>query len=233
MADVAVLAGVGPGFCESFARELAENGRAVGLFARSDSYLEDLESTLLAEGLDVIAVPTDVTDPAAVAEGFAAVRDRFGTIDVLAHSASTTTGGTDDPIDADRFEHMWRLYAYGGLLCFREALPDLRQTGGTVLFFGASPTAGDIAFKSGKDATRGLARGLASEFASDGIHVAHVIIDGGLLNPDVYDGQETVDEDAFIDIDAAARTCHHLVDQPAQANTFELDLHAGNRPAPL
>ena len=233
MASTAIIAGVGPGFCEELVRKLANEGHPVVMFGRSAEYLRNVEDSCGADGLEVRAVPTDVTDPDAVASGVERAREEFGKIEILAHTASTTTGGTDDPIDPARFEHMWRLYALGGLLCFREVLADLRETGGTVLFFGASPMSGDISFKSGKDATRGLARGLADTYGADGVHVAHVIIDGGLLNPDVYEGSESVDEKAYIDPIAAADACYHLIQQPDRARTFELDLHATDRPASL
>ena len=229
MTGTAIIAGVGPGFCEEFARKLANEGYSVGLFARSADYLDDFETEMREEGHEALAVPTDVTDPDDVADGFEEVRETFGPVDVVAHSASTVTSGSDEELDPDRLEKMWRLYAYGGLLCFREALDDMRADGGTVLFFGASPNAGDFAFKSGKDATRGLARSLADEYGPEGIHVAHVVIDGGLLNPDVYEGAGDVDEQDYIDPEAAAETCYHLVEQPDRGRTFELDLHANER----
>jgi NAD(P)-dependent dehydrogenase (short-subunit alcohol dehydrogenase family) len=232
MPDTAVVAGVGPGFCESFARKLGRAGHPVALFGRSDDYLAEFAAELRADGHEALAVPTDVTDPGAVDEAFAEVREELGPVEVLAHTASTVTTPSGSVLDPDRFERMWRLYAYGGLLCAREALEDLEASGGTILFFGAAPESGDVAFKSGKDATRGLARSLADEYGPAGVHVAHVVIDGALLNPDVYETEGDVDERAYIDPDAAAETCYHLVDQPDRARTFELDLHATDRTSP-
>jgi NAD(P)-dependent dehydrogenase (short-subunit alcohol dehydrogenase family) len=154
-------------------------------------------------------------------------------VEVLGHTASTVTSASDEELDPERFEKIWRLYAHGGLLCVREALPDLRERegGGTVLFFGAATVGGDFAFKSGKGATRGLARALAEEYGPEGVHVAHVVIDGMILNPDIAEhvqGEDEGDEE-YIDPVAAAETCYHLVDQPARGRTFELDLHATSR----
>lgn len=231
MPGTALIAGLGPGFCEEFAWKLAEEGHPVGMFARSEDYLADVEEDLRAAGHDALAIPTDVTDPDAVAEGIETIRRELGPIDVLSHMASTVTSPSGIELDPDRFEHLWRLYAYGGLLCFREALSDL-EDGGTVLFFGASIEAGDFAFKSGKAATRGLARALAGDYEEAGIHVAHVIIDGQLLNPDVYEESDSVQEADYIDPTAAAETCYHLVAQPDRGRTFELDLHANRRASP-
>jgi NAD(P)-dependent dehydrogenase (short-subunit alcohol dehydrogenase family) len=225
MTRAAVIAGVGPGFCERLAERLGSEGYAVGLFGRSPDYLEGVAADLREAGYEALAVPTDVTDEADVADGFEAVRERLGPVEVLAHTASTATAAAEE-LDPDRFEQMWRLYAYGGLLCAREALADMREreAGGTMLFFGATPESGDFAFKSGKDATRGLARSLANEYGPDGVHVAHVIVAGGILNPDVYEGDDDVDEAAYMDPEAVAETCWHLVQQDRSAQTFELDL---------
>ena len=233
MAGTAIIAGLGPGFCEEFAWKLAREGHPVGMFARSEDYLASVEEALQDAGFSARALALDVTDPDAIADGIEEVRSELGPVEVLAHMASTVTSASAVELDPDRFEMMWRLYAYGGLLCFREVLPDMREHGGTVLFFGASRDAGDFAFKSGKGAARGLARAISDEYATEGIHAAHVIIDGGLLNPDVYDSGGDVDEADYIDPVAAAETCYHLVSQPPRARTFELDLHAIDRTAPL
>ncbi|MGM0590014.1 MAG: SDR family NAD(P)-dependent oxidoreductase [Halobacteriota archaeon] len=229
MSGSAIIAGVGPGFCERFAWKLAREGHPVGLFARSEDYLTTVETELRDAGHEALAIPTDVTDPTEVARGIGRIRDEFGPVEVLAHAASTTTIAGSDDLDLDRFEALWRLYAYGGLLCFREVVDDMCDGGGTVLFFGAPAGVGDVAFNSAKDAARGVARSLADAYGADGIHVAHVVIDGMLLNPDVYDKRDEVREEEFIELDAAAETCYHLVEQPARGRTFELDLHANAR----
>ena len=225
MTHAAIIAGVGPGFCESFAWKLAREGHPVGLFGRSEAYLESVASALQAEGFEAIAVPTDVTDPAAVEAGVKTVRGKFGPVSVLAYTASTVTDAPEDGVDPARMKALWELYTYGSVLCVNTLLSDLRETHGTILFFGAAPGTGDIAYQSAKAGARGFARALANETAAKGVHVTHVVIDGGLLNPDVYDQKEPLDEGAYIDIDATAETCYHLIEQPARAQTFELDLH--------
>ncbi|MFB6299981.1 MAG: SDR family NAD(P)-dependent oxidoreductase [Halobacteriales archaeon] len=228
MSETALIAGHGPGFCEELAWELADAGYAIGLFARSEDYIDSFAATLRDDGHQAHAIPTDITDPEQVTEGVERLRDRFGPITVLAHTASTTTdiGGELDP---DRFEQLWRLYTHSGLLCFREMKDDLQANNGTALFFGATPDIGDYAYKSAKRATRGLARSLATEYGPEGIHVAHVTIAGSILNPDVYDRVEEVNEPEHIDPAAAASTCRHLVEQGERGRTFDLDLHTAAR----
>lgn len=230
MPQTAVIAGLGPGFCERFAWKLAREGYAVGLFARSEDYLRSVEEDLRDAGHDALAVPLDLTDPDALRDGIAAVRDGLGPVEVLAHTASTTTSA-DEVLDPDRFEAMWRLYTKSALLCVRETLDDLLASGGTVLFFGAAPEMGDLAYASAKDGARGLARSLANEYGPAGVHVAHVVIAGGILNPDVYErfDPDDVDEADYMDPEAVADTCWDLIEQDDSAWTFELDLRPYTR----
>ncbi|WP_049925801.1 SDR family NAD(P)-dependent oxidoreductase [Halopiger goleimassiliensis] len=60
MTCTAVIAGVGPGLGESLARTFVDEGCQIGLFARSEDYLEELADAL---GSDAVAAPTDITDP--------------------------------------------------------------------------------------------------------------------------------------------------------------------------
>lgn len=225
MADTAVIAGHGPGFCEAFAWKLAEEGHPVALFARSESYLADFETRLRDAGHEALAVPTDITDTEALVEGLGRVREELGPIEVLALTASTNPESSGE-LDPERFEAMWQLYTKASLDAVRATLDDLRETNGTVLFFGANPDMADYAYRSAKAGARELARTLANEYGPDGVHVAHVVIDDYMLNPDVYELLDEVVEEDCIDPEEAAKTCYHLVEQADRGRTFELDLHS-------
>ena len=152
MTHTAVIAGVGPGLGESLARKFVAEGCQVGLFARSDEYLEDLADDL---GDDALAVPTDITDPDQVKAGFEAVRDAFGPVDVLVNHASGGAWRGLRDISPDEFEGVWRTAAYGALLCSQEAVEDmLAGDGGTIIFTGATSAVrgreGAIGFSAAK-----------------------------------------------------------------------------------
>ena len=96
--------------------------------------------------------------------------------------------------------------------------------GGTILFTGATSSVrgrgGAAAFSSAKFAVRGLAESMAREFGPQGVHVAHVVIDGGIRPP----GRDVSDPEAYLDPDAIADSYWHLVQQDRSAWTLELDL---------
>ena len=230
MTYTVVIAGVGPGLGESLARKFVAEGCSVGLFARSEDYLTDLEADLQTEGADALAVPTDVTNPEQVTAGFERVREEFGPIDVLVnHAGNYLPGGLLD-IEPGEFERMWRIAAYGGLLCSQEAVSDMlgSDDGGTVIFTGATSAlrgpAKGLAFGSAKFAVRGMAESMARDLGPEGVHVAHVIIDSQIFMPGARERQPDRNEETFLDPDAIADSYWHLAEQDRSAWTLELDL---------
>lgn len=225
MARTVVIAGVGPGLGESLARRFVTEGCSVGLFARSEPYLEDLAADL---GEQAVAVPTDITDPDAVEAGFETVRAEFGEVDVLINHASGGAWEGLQEISPDAFESAWRVSAYGSLLCSKAALPDMLDGGGTIIFTGATSAVrgrgGAVGFSAAKFAVRGMAESMARELGPEGIHVAHVVIDGQIDTPAVQERLPDRDEESFLDPDAIADTYWRLVTQDRSAWTLELDV---------
>jgi NAD(P)-dependent dehydrogenase (short-subunit alcohol dehydrogenase family) len=125
---------------------------------------------------------------------------------------------------------MWRVAAYGGFLCSQAVVPDMldNDDGGTVIFTGATSAlrgpANGLAFGSAKFAVRGMAESMARDLGPEGIHVAHVIIDGQILTPSAREQQPDRDAETFLDPDAVAESYWHLVEQERSSWTLELDL---------
>jgi NAD(P)-dependent dehydrogenase (short-subunit alcohol dehydrogenase family) len=224
MTHTVVIAGVGPGLGESLARRFVEEGCRVALLARTASYVEGLADDF---GDGVVAVPTDLTAPDEVESAFETVRTELGPVDVLVNHASGGSWKGVREVSLDEFEHAWQVGARAGLQCAQEALDDMLGeggTGGTIVFTGATSSirgrGGAAAFSSAKFAVRGLAESMAREFGPQGVHVAHVVIDGGILPP----GQEVERPAEYLDPDAVADSYWHLVEQDRSAWTLELDL---------
>ncbi|WP_372912250.1 SDR family NAD(P)-dependent oxidoreductase [Salinigranum sp.] len=224
MTHTVVVAGVGPGLGESLARRFVEEGCRVALLARTASYVEGLADDF---GDGVVAVPTDLTAPDDVAAAFETVRTELGPVDVLVNHASGGSWKGVREVSLDEFEHAWQVGARAGLQCSQEALDDMLGeggTGGTIIFTGATSSirgrGGAAAFSSAKFAVRGLAESMAREVGPQGVHVAHVVIDGSILPP----GQEVEQPEEYLDPDAIADSYWHLVEQDRSAWTLELDL---------
>ncbi len=233
MTRTAVVAGVGPGLGESLARKFAAEGCAVGLLARSADYLDDLAADLRDAGHDVVAVPTDLTAPEQVAAGFDAVRDAFGPVDALVNHASGGAWQGLRDISHDEFDQALRVGAHGGLYCSQAAVDDMLGgdgsddgQAGTIIFTGATSAVrgrgGALGFSAAKFAVRGMAESMARELGPEGIHVAHVVLDGQILPPDGPAPDRDADE--YLHPDHIAESYWHLVEQDPSAWTLELDL---------
>ena len=90
---VALVTGASSGIGEAVATALADRGMKVAVTARRAARLESLATRLRAEGAEVLALPADARDEAALLAAFDQVRRSWGGVDVLINGAA----GTDDP----------------------------------------------------------------------------------------------------------------------------------------
>lgn len=221
---VALITGVGPGLGASLARRFAREGLAVGLVARHPSFIEELAREISEAGGKAVALVADVSRPAEVQAAVKRLRSELGPIGTLLHNASSSAGeGLRGTTVAD-FESSWRIATLGGFVCAQETAPDMIAAGeGVMLFTGATSSVrggGWLAFSSAKFALRGLVQALGRELWPQGVHVAHVVVDG-IIGPA---GAAIGASEPKLDPDHMAEAYWHLASQPRSAWTLELDL---------
>jgi NAD(P)-dependent dehydrogenase (short-subunit alcohol dehydrogenase family) len=136
-------------------------------------------------------------------------------------------------LGAQQFEDFWRVGCYGGFLVGREAARRLAPLGrGTIIFTGASASLrgkpGFAHFAAAKAGLRMIAQSMAREYGLLGLHVAHVVVDGGIAGDRLLNRASTRTkergEDGLLGIDAIADTYWHIHRQPRSAWTQEVDL---------
>ncbi|MGH7106931.1 MAG: SDR family oxidoreductase, partial [Acetobacteraceae bacterium] len=118
---VAVVTGAGSGIGRAVALALVGDGYATVIAGRRSDALQET-ATLAGTGAEVLAVATDVTEPASVDALFAAAAGKFGRVDLLFNNAGTGT----PPIEFDEltFEQWSRVVATnltGSFLCAQAA----------------------------------------------------------------------------------------------------------------
>ncbi len=156
-----VLAGRRP---ETLA-ETARLGGARGETARSEAAGAEIAQPGSA-GRQALAVPADVTDPASVRGLFAAIRERFGRLDLLFNNAGINAPGV--PLDALSFEH-WRAVVdtnlTGPFLCTQQAFALMKTQqprGGRIINNGSisahAPRPNSVAYTATKHAITGLTK---------------------------------------------------------------------------
>jgi len=132
------------------------------------------------------------------------------------------------------FERSWAVGVRGPFVCTQEAVEDMLETGGgTVIFTGATSAVrslgGAVGFTAAKFAARGMAMDVAQEFGGDGVHVAHVVLDGQIDTPGTRDRYPDRDETTFLDPDEIAETYWHLIERDA-VGTQPFEVHLTNGP---
>jgi NAD(P)-dependent dehydrogenase (short-subunit alcohol dehydrogenase family) len=139
----------------------------------------------------------------------------------------------------EAFEDFWRVGCFAGFLVGREAARRLVPLGrGTLIFTGASGSLrgkpGYAQFAAAKAGLRMIAQSMAREFGPQGLHIAHVVIDGGIngerLLSRVPDLAQQRGEDGLLSIDAIAETYWQIHRQPRSAWALEVDLRPYREP---
>ncbi|TAM88996.1 MAG: SDR family NAD(P)-dependent oxidoreductase [Candidimonas sp.] len=225
----ACIVGVGPGLGAALAERFGREGHTIALLSRSTRHRDAIIKQITAQGGSALGYECDATNPASVAVAFAHVRKTLGDPAVLIYNVGSFAAGGLMELDPGTFENAWRANCYGGFLCAREVVPAMKARGrGTLLFTGATASKrGSARFSGlavGKFGLRALAQSLAREFAPDGIHVAHVVIDGHIGRETAR--EPTPDEAAgkVLAPRAIAETYWQIHCQDRSAWTLELDL---------
>jgi NAD(P)-dependent dehydrogenase (short-subunit alcohol dehydrogenase family) len=222
---VGARAGLGGALCARFARE----GMAVFPFGRTAAAVDAIAAEVRGT-----AIPGDCTLAADVERAFDVVAKETGAPPKLVvYNAGNMAAGAIADMDPAFFEAAWRVCAFGAFLCGREAVRRMGAAGaGTLLFTGATASLRArppfTAFASAKAAERAIAQGLARELGPQGVHVAHVIVDGVIdgdqVNSRIPQLRERLGADGMLSVDALADAYWMLHAQPRSAWTFELDL---------
>ena len=231
----AVIAGVGPGTGRSVALKFAKT-YPVALLARKPESYNDIVAEINQSGGQAIGIPTDTTDAASVKSAFDKIRAEYpdkklaaaictnlrtpSPRHMLTNLADNVGGGfaVKPFLDLNPSDLSAALSNASGLFNFAQATlpgllesvdanaphpPTLVVTGATASLRGAPRFA---TFAAGKFAVRALSQSLAREFHPQGVHVAHVIVDGVIdiprtkgweANGGVEDGKISADAVSF------------------------------------
>ena len=227
--QVAVVLGVGPGLGAAVARRFAREGFAVALMARSEESVAGARSGIEEMGGTALPVTADATDPASVEMAFEGVRDELGDPEVFVYNAGAFQMGGILEISPEKFDECFRANCAGAFYAAQQVLPAMveRERGTVVLTGATAALRGSARFSAlavGKFGLRALAQSMAREFGPQGIHVAHVVIDGQIDTPRMRERSPGREEHTMLSPDAIAETYWQLHSQDQTAWTLELDL---------
>jgi len=205
--EVAIIVGGGPGLSASLTRLFAREGMRVAIAARDPGKL-----TSLAEETSARAYRCDAGVPRDVEQLFEAVSRDLGDPNVVVFNASQRIRGPITELDPEGVKEAILVTCFAGFLVGQAAAKHMLHAGrGTILFTGASASVkgfpNSATFAMGKFGLTGLTQSMARELQPQNIHVAQIVIDGGIDSPkrDAARG-----EDTWLDPDRIAETYLHL-----------------------
>lgn len=175
-----VITGASSGIGRAAALAFAQRGANVVLAARRAELIGDLASECRELGVEALAVPTDVTDPSAVAELAKAAQNAFGGIDVWINNAGTGVFGPYQDADLELHRKTIEVNLLGSMHGAYAALPIFLRQGHGILINnislgGWSPAPFAAAYTASKFGLRGFAASLRQELAHHpSIHVCGV-----------------------------------------------------------
>ena len=231
-AATAIVVGVGAerGLGAALCRRFAAEGLHVHVAGRTAANLEAVAESIRTSGGTATAVATDTTREADVTRLF----DRADPVpELVVYNAGNNYPGDFRNVTAEDFEKVWRVGCFGGFLVGREAARRLVPLSrGTVIFTGASASLrgrpGYAAFAAAKAGLRMIAQSMAREYGPHGVHVAHVVIDGGIAGERLLSRMPQLGEqrgpDGLLGIEAIAEAYWQIHRQHRSAWTHELDL---------
>ena len=225
----AAVLGVGPGLGAAVVRRFAREGFAVALMARRAESVAGVREEIEGAGGMALAVPADATDPASVAAAFDEVRNNLGNPEVFVYNAGAFQMGGILDLSPEKFDECFKANCAGAFYAAQQVLPAMVEAGrGTVLLTGATAALrGGARFSAlavGKFGLRALAGSMAREFGPQGVHVAHIVVDGQIDTPRVREMSPGREDHTMLSPDAIAETYWQLHSQHPSAWTLELDV---------
>jgi NAD(P)-dependent dehydrogenase (short-subunit alcohol dehydrogenase family) len=187
---VAIITGIGPGLGQELAYTFAREGAKVAICCRRQSELDRVSAELEAQGHEVLAIPTDVTDRAACKKLVDATVERFGRIDALVNSAYNP-GNMVLFEDSDLAD--WRgpieVNLFGSLNMCQEVVPHMKAAGGGAIvnvnsMIHKKPLPYQASYATSKAALEGATKMLARELGAHKIRVNSVFM-GWMWGPPV------------------------------------------------
>jgi NAD(P)-dependent dehydrogenase (short-subunit alcohol dehydrogenase family) len=236
----AVVVGVGAqtGLGAGLARRFAREGLRVVVAGRTAERLRAAAASICSSGGSVVVKVADASREADVTALFDEAAGE-NDLELVVYNVGNNFAAPALETQTKLFEDLWRQNALGGFLVGREAVRRFapRQRG-TILFTGATASLRArppfLAFASAKAALRAVAQGLAREFGPQGIHVAHIVIDGAIQGE--YAATKFADyvrpkgENGLLSVEAIAEAYLAMHRQPPSAWTHELDLRPFKEP---
>ena len=244
MTKVAVVTGASSGIGKACALALLKAGWHVALVGRRADALHAAISEAGAEGANALAVPTDVSQDAEVAQLFKTVVDKFGRVDLLFNNAGISRPYTlPGDLAADAWRQAVDVNLNGAFYCLSHAFKQMQTQspqGGRIINNGSisahAPRPGSIAYTATKHAISGLTR--AANLDGRGMNIAVGQIDIGNVASDmtlkmvngVHQADGSIKPEARMEMSSVVDTFMTMASLPLSSNILFVTVMANQMP---
>ncbi len=228
-----LVVGAGDATGGAIARRFAREGLIACVTRRTVEKLAPLLERIRSDGGEAHGFGSDARKEEDVIELVARIERDIAPIEVAVFNVGGNVRSGITETTAQIYRKVWEMGCFAGFLVGREvAKVMLPRKQGTILFTGATASlrgsAGFAAFAGAKHGLRSLAQSMARELGPQGIHVAHVVIDGAIDAPFIAERfperYALKTQDGILSPDAIAENYWQLHRQHRSAWTHELDL---------
>jgi len=230
-----LVVGAGDGVGGAIAKAFAAEGFEVCITrrARNLEQLEELAQSIRDAGGKARAYGVDARSEAEMVALFDQIEADVGPLEVVVFNIGANVRFSLTDTTSRVFHKVWEMACFAGFLTGREAARVMLPRGrGTILFTGASASVrgrqGFSAFASAKHGLRALAQSAARELGPQGIHVAHVVVDGSIdgvfSRTNIPDVEARLEGDSILKPEEIAANYVWLHKQQRSAWTHEIDL---------
>ncbi|HEY7543059.1 MAG TPA: SDR family NAD(P)-dependent oxidoreductase [Methylomirabilota bacterium] len=226
--QVAIVTGAGRGIGHAVAAALAREGAAVVLAARTRQQLAQTAAAIRESGGTALAIPTDVTQDAAVEAMVEQAIAELGRLDILVTAAGVASFGPVVGTKPADWDGMLAVNLRAVMVTCRAVLPMMiRQRRGTIINVASvaaqRPIPGAAAYTATKAAVLGFSRVLAEELRAEKVRVG-VLVPGAVDTP-LWDTIPTPpDRSRMLRPEDVARAAVLMASLPAGASLEELTL---------
>jgi NAD(P)-dependent dehydrogenase (short-subunit alcohol dehydrogenase family) len=230
----ALIVGAGDATGGAIARRIAREGLIACVVRRNGEKLAPLVAQIEGDGGRARAFGIDAREEDQVIGLFETSERDVAPLEIVVFNIGANVNFPIRDTTARVYRKVWEMACFAGFLTCREAARKMApRKRGTIIFTGASASlrgrSGFAAFSSAKHALRALAQSMAKELGPEGIHVAHVVIDGAIDTPWIRENfperAALKPQEGILEPDAIAEMYWMLYRQPRSAWTHELDLH--------
>lgn len=242
---VCLILGAGAGIGGNVAKRFARDGYHACLARRSDKDgLDKMVAEIEAEGGSASGFIVNAAEENSIEQLVTHIEANIGPIEVAVFNLGAQIGDRGlASTTLKAFEMGWRLATFGLFRLAQVLFPSMEERGRGVLLVTSATAAvrgnaGQHSHAAAMGGRRMLCQSLNAQFASKGIHVAHILIDGAVDAPDTLGkmlGPERfqqlreakgLENDGLLVPSEMANTYYHVAHQHRSAWTFELDLRA-------